>query len=289
MPCFVDVFLMPAGRRGLRGRRVLQRRGDPPGEAAMTALAPMFGILASLLAVADVVPYLRDTVRRSTRPHRATWLVWAVLAVMVCCSQRADGASWSLAMAVTQAILTVLVFVLAIPLGEGRVSPRETTLLAIAAAGAIGWVLADAAVVATTCVVVADLAAAAMMVPKTWRDPDSETLSTFDLSCAGGALAAMQRVADILRPEPDPMRDKLITAADVAARFGVSRTWVYDNAELLGAIRLGTGAKARLRFDPARVLEFIQANRSSHDAMARRSPSATRWLDAADLIPIRGQ
>ena len=40
------------------------------------------------------------------------------------------------------------------------------------------------------CVIVADLVAAAMMMPKTYRDPGSETLSTFGLASLSGALAA---------------------------------------------------------------------------------------------------
>ena len=36
---------------------------------------------------------------------------------------------------------------------------------------------------------VADLVAAVMMLPKTWRDPQSETLSTFVLAAVSGALA----------------------------------------------------------------------------------------------------
>jgi hypothetical protein len=44
--------------------------------------------------------------------------------------------------------------------------------------------------VATVCVVAADLIAAAMMVPKTYRDPGSETLATFVYASIGGALAA---------------------------------------------------------------------------------------------------
>ena len=43
---------------------------------------------------------------------------------------------------------------------------------------------------ATACVIAADLIAAAMMVPKTYRDPGSETLVTFALASVGGALAA---------------------------------------------------------------------------------------------------
>ena len=49
-----------------------------------------------LVGVADTVPYVRDTVRGRTRPHRGTWLIWGVLAIVACVSQRADGASWSL-------------------------------------------------------------------------------------------------------------------------------------------------------------------------------------------------
>jgi hypothetical protein len=101
--------------------------------------------------------------------------------------------------------------------------------------------------------------------------------------------AIAKRVADILRSESLPTRERLVTATDVAARFGVSRTWVYDNAERLGAIRLGTGSRARLRFDPKRVSELLQAEPDPREPPARRSPAAaTRWIDKADLIPIRG-
>ena len=85
----------------------------------MTAAAPVLGVLAGLVGIADTVPYVRDIFRGTTRPHRGTWLIWGVLAVVVCLSQRADGASWSLVMAATQAVLTMLIFALAIRRGLG--------------------------------------------------------------------------------------------------------------------------------------------------------------------------
>ena len=63
-------------------------------------------------------------------------------------------------------------------------------MIAIAGAGVIGWIVADEPLVATVCVVAADLIGAAMMVPKTYRDPESETLVTFAFASLGGALAA---------------------------------------------------------------------------------------------------
>jgi hypothetical protein len=156
----------------------------------MTQIAPVLGVLAALVGVANTVPYVRDTVRRSTLPHRGTWLIWSVLAIVVCLSQRADGASWSIVMAGTHAVLNAVIFVLAIRLGTGRTSASDTLTVTVAAAGVAGWLVADQPVVATLCVIGADLIAAAMMVPKTYRDPGSETLSTFAGASLGGALAA---------------------------------------------------------------------------------------------------
>jgi hypothetical protein len=128
--------------------------------------------------------------RGTTRPHRGTWLIWGTLAIVVCLSQRADGASWSLVMAGVQAIVTTLIFLLAIPRGVGGLSRREAVLIAIAAGGVVGWIVAAEPLVAIACVIGADLIALAMMTPKTYRDPGSETLASFALASLGGALAA---------------------------------------------------------------------------------------------------
>jgi hypothetical protein len=57
-------------------------------------------------------------------------------------------------------------------------------------------------------------------------------------------LAAEAQAADGDEPS------ELLTVADVAARLRVTPKWVYAHQQELGAIRLGDGPKARLRFDP---------------------------------------
>jgi hypothetical protein len=145
---------------------------------------------AAFIGLADMTPYVRDTMRRSTRPHRGTWLIWTVLAIVVSLSQLADGASWSVAMAVTQAVTNGLVLALAIRFDTGGTGGLEVTLIALAGVGVAGWLVANDPLVATVCVVAADAIAAGMMVPKTWREPDSETLSTFAWASLAGALSA---------------------------------------------------------------------------------------------------
>ena len=155
----------------------------------MIGSAPVFGLLAGMLAVACTVPYVRDTLRGTTVPHRGSWLIWSVLEVVAVGAQRADGARWSLVPLVTQTVGTCLVFGLAVWLGSGGLSRADLALLALAGVGVSGWLAVDEAVIATACVIVADLVAVLMMVPKTWRDPHSETLSTFVLAAGSGVLA----------------------------------------------------------------------------------------------------
>jgi hypothetical protein len=60
---------------------------------------------------------------------------------------------------------------------------------------------------------------------------------------------------------------------------------VYAHSKQLGAIRLGAGKRARLRFDARTVLERMQ----SQEAESASTPAPpTQWVDEGDLIPIRG-
>lgn len=155
----------------------------------MSAVA-VLGLLAGLVSILDFLPYLRDVLRGTTRPHRGTWLIWSVLAIVATASQEADGAAWSLVMAVAQAAVTTTVLVLSLRFGMGGAGRAELALTALALAGVGGWLVVDEPVVATACVVLADVIGIALMLPKTWREPGSETLATFALASLGGVLAA---------------------------------------------------------------------------------------------------
>ena len=101
----------------------------------MADLTPILGLLAGAVGIVDTVPYVRDMLRGLTRPHRGTWLIWGVLAVVAFVSQRADGGSWSLVMTGTQAVLTGLVFLLAIRHGEGGLSQSAGVTVTPGSAG----------------------------------------------------------------------------------------------------------------------------------------------------------
>lgn len=87
---------------------------------------------------------------------------------------------------------------------------------------------------------------------------------------------------------------ELVDAAELARRFGIERSWVYTHAIELGAVKLGSGPKPRLRFDPeiaARVLRKV-GDRSAADPPARSGKRAGQPYvsggSGVRLLPIRG-
>jgi hypothetical protein len=90
--------------------------------------------------------------------------------------------------------------------------------------------------------------------------------------------ALASRLAELLdvvgRAEPEAPR-QMISAAEVSARWGVARRWVYNHAAELGACRLGSGPRPRLRFDPVEVAERLGA--------PARGPA---WADGRRLTAI---
>ena len=111
---------------------------------------------------------------------------------------------------------------------------------------------------------------------------------------SGFVDAVARRVVELLREEGAVSREgpRLLTVAAVSEEFGVSTDWVYANAGRLGAIRLGSGPRARLRFERATIAERI-AKVASHAARERSSQRGkrrrgTRAGADGDLLPILG-
>jgi hypothetical protein len=107
-----------------------------------------------------------------------------------------------------------------------------------------------------------------------------------------------QRVAQLLREhqhtQAAPTTGRLLDATELARHLGVTRTWVYEHASRLGAIRLGAGTKARLRFDLHTATAAL-AGLHEHDprpadttsqSTQRRGRPRRRPPTTAPLLPI---
>ena len=106
--------------------------------------------------------------------------------------------------------------------------------------------------------------------------------------------AIARRVVEILERRGLQNRE-LVDATELARRLGIERSWVYSHAIELGAVKLGSGPKPRLRFDPqiaARVLRKAGEGATA-DPPARSGKRADRPSAGGEskvqLLPIRGE
>jgi hypothetical protein len=95
--------------------------------------------------------------------------------------------------------------------------------------------------------------------------------------------AIAQRVAELLRGERPA---GYLDARQVAERYGVTRQWVYAHKARLGAVPLGIGPRARLRFDARRVEAVLDEQRQRREPIRRGRPRKPRTPRAPTGVPV---
>ena len=91
--------------------------------------------------------------------------------------------------------------------------------------------------------------------------------------------AVVARVIEVMRTEgviPQPRAARAwLDAGEVARHLGVSREWVYEHVDELGASRIGNGPRPRLRFPP-QILDFLDGKPPSAHAPTRSADPRAR-------------
>lgn len=149
-----------------------------------------FGTLAAVLSILAYLPYMVETVRGNTRPHRACWFIWSVLATISFFSQVYEGATASLGFAAAQAGCTSFVLILSFFKGHGALATRaDFRALCVAAIGLVLWYLTESAVYALLISIAISLLGGSLTVIKTYHAPQTETMATWVLSLVASCFA----------------------------------------------------------------------------------------------------
>lgn len=84
----------------------------------------------------------------------------------------------------------------------------------------------------------------------------------------------------------------LVDASTLARELGMSRAYVYEHRQELGAVLVGDGSRPRLRFNLDVALAAFRALSDSKPKAApvpvRQKPRRTRPTSGAPLLPIAG-
>ena len=151
----------------------------------------LFGYISALLSIVMIVPYVRDILLGKTKPERGSWLIWTVLGFIAFFSQYAKGATDSLWMTAGQTLAVLIIAVLSIKYGYGGLGKRDVRALIGAGIGLLLWYLTREAAFALFIIILVDSIGTLLTAIKSYKDPESETLSTWILSGTSGIFGML--------------------------------------------------------------------------------------------------
>jgi hypothetical protein len=150
-----------------------------------------FGYISAILSIIMIIPYARDIFRKVTRPERASWFIWTILGSIAFFSQLAKGATDSLWLTAGQTVAVLVIFGLSIKYGVGGLTKRDVCALSAAGIGLILWQLTDEALYALLIVIAIDSIGTFLTMIKAYREPETETISTWIMSGTSGAFGCL--------------------------------------------------------------------------------------------------
>ena len=149
------------------------------------------GIAAAILSLSSNIPYILDTIRGVTQPHRVSWGIFFLLNIISLANQAAAGATSSLWLIAAFTLSTFIIFSLSIKNGVGGSSKLDLIALFGSLAGVVVWQLIDSPTASIIANIIAGGIAGFPTMVKAYKKPESETKNKWLFGSIAGLLAAL--------------------------------------------------------------------------------------------------
>lgn len=153
----------------------------------------IFGMTAGIVGILGAIAYIRDTYYRKTKPHRFAWFIFLLISVISFTSQYALGAKASLFYAGWFVFNNIIIFGLSLRRngGYGGATPINILGLILALGSIILWKIFASPFAALISVLIAEIIGALMIVFKSYKHPQTETVAMWALGIVGAALMGL--------------------------------------------------------------------------------------------------
>lgn len=165
----------------------------------------IIGIIAGLLQISAVIPYIKEILHGSTRPNIVSFALWTFIQTITIAAQLSAGASWSVILLFATTLGTGTIVVLCL-MGYGYTEYGITDAMCfvLALVAIIAWQITKQPLVGFILSLAADFIAYIPTFIKTYRHPESEAVFPWLLIVCAAALAAFSTtkldLANLLYP-----------------------------------------------------------------------------------------
>jgi hypothetical protein len=146
-------------------------------------------LVGSIIGILAFLPYFRDVLRSTTKPHPFTWVVWTLINLIAFFAQVAGGGGLGAGVTLVVALDCLSITVFSFVRGERSITFLDYLCFAAALIGVVLWQLTRNPFTAILFVTLADAAATIPTLRKSYLRPQEETMSSYALSAVRSFVA----------------------------------------------------------------------------------------------------
>lgn len=142
----------------------------------------IFGALAAIIGLIGYVPYLRDTLRKQTKPHVFSWLIWGILTAIAFFAQLNKGGGPGAWASGLSAVVCFIVTFLSLRNGNKEIKLLDWISLAGASLALVLWFLTREPLLTVILITIIDIFGFIPTFRKAFDRPYEETLVQYLLA-----------------------------------------------------------------------------------------------------------
>lgn len=146
------------------------------------------GLIAGIIGFLAFVPYILDTLNHRTKPNKATWIIWAVLGIIIAASYWSAGARDTAWVPIGYAIGILAVTALSFKYGEDGWTALDKACLLGAGAGIAAWAITSEPVFALYLTTGVDAIGAVPTIMKAYWRPETESRAAWGMFLVANSL-----------------------------------------------------------------------------------------------------
>lgn len=151
----------------------------------------VFIVISSILAIVNVLPYIRDVYKKKTKPRIVSWFNWSLLNAIASAASFSDHQYASAILTLLVSIETLVVVTLAFHYGDRDIGPFDMICQIGAIVGLILWLAFNSPSIAIIATVTIDIIATTPTLRHSWQKPNEETGITFVLGSVAAIFALL--------------------------------------------------------------------------------------------------
>ena len=142
----------------------------------------ILGILGAIIGIYGSLIYILSILKRDTRPHFFTYLIWAIITWIGFFAQITDNPGAGMWVMLITAVSTSFISILSLKFGTKDIKKSDWFFLILSLSAIIPWMITDNPFWSVIMICFIDAVAMIPTIRKSWDDPWGENLQSYNMA-----------------------------------------------------------------------------------------------------------